>query len=555
MTHAPAARAHPAPLVLVGIDWGTTTLRSYAFDANGHIAAERSLAMGVMQLPPGGFAEAFDRACGDWLSRQPDLPVLACGMVGSAQGWHPAPYRDVPASLPALAAGLTPSRGRGSDRLHIVPGLRLAGPPPDMMRGEETQIVGALARLQPGNGEALWIGLPGSHCKWARVDDGAIRHFDTFMTGEVFAALRSATILGRTMAPGGLVDDDAFLRGVACARSPGGRGLLSDIFSARSLCLDAQLPQASAADYLSGLLIGHELAGLGPMPRQGRAPDRVVLVGGKDLCRRYALALRSMGAPEPQVLGDTAAEGLWAIAQAAGLVEAPGPSRGPSGAPAASAPSAPPLLSSSEALARALAECGLVAILRGLRPDEAVTVGLALHAAGMRVIEVPLNSPSPFESIAALRAALPPDCVVGAGTVLDPADCERVAESGGSLIVMPHADPAVIRRAKAGGLACAAGVATPTEAFAALAAGADLLKLFPADSLGPATLKAWRAVLPTGVPLVPVGGVTPDSVAAWVDAGAAACGLGSALYRPGDTPTAVRERARAFVQAWQHAHP
>ncbi|TCO79629.1 2-keto-3-deoxy-phosphogalactonate aldolase [Plasticicumulans lactativorans] len=193
----------------------------------------------------------------------------------------------------------------------------------------------------------------------------------------------------------------------------------------------------------------------------------------------------------------------------------------------------------------------LVAILRGLTPDEALPVGQALVDAGFRIIEVPLNSPDACESIRRLARAFGATVLIGAGTVLSVEAVAEVAAAGGRLIVMPHADPAVIRAARAAGLACAPGVATPTEAFAALAAGADALKLFPAEQLGPAVLKAWRAVLPAGVPCLPVGGITPDNMAPWLAAGANGFGLGSALYRPGQSPAEVGAQARAFADAWR----
>ncbi|AYM95369.1 2-dehydro-3-deoxy-6-phosphogalactonate aldolase [Acidovorax sp. 1608163] len=206
-------------------------------------------------------------------------------------------------------------------------------------------------------------------------------------------------------------------------------------------------------------------------------------------------------------------------------------------------------------LIQALQQCGLIAILRGVQPHEVVAIGHALYDAGFRTIEVPLNSPEPLASIRALRDALPADCLVGAGTVLTPQACADVAAAGGQVIVMPHSDPAVIRAAKAAGLACAPGVATLTEAFAALAAGADVLKLFPAEALAPAVLKAWRAVLRPPVALLPVGGITPDNLAPYAAAGASGFGLGSALYRPGDSAEQVARNAAAFVQAWRHAYP
>ena len=193
----------------------------------------------------------------------------------------------------------------------------------------------------------------------------------------------------------------------------------------------------------------------------------------------------------------------------------------------------------------------LVAILRGLVPDEAVATGRTIVEAGFRVLEVPLNSPRPFDSIGLLAGALGKGVLVGAGTVMTPAHVEAVAKAGGRLIVMPHADTTVIRAAKAAGLLCVPGVATPTEAFAALAAGADGLKLFPAEQFSPTVLKAWRAVLPREVPVLPVGGIAPDTMAPWLAAGAAGFGIGSALYAPDRALDDTTQRARAFAQAWQ----
>jgi 2-dehydro-3-deoxyphosphogalactonate aldolase len=205
-------------------------------------------------------------------------------------------------------------------------------------------------------------------------------------------------------------------------------------------------------------------------------------------------------------------------------------------------------------LQTAMAECGLIAILRGIKPTEAEAVGDALYKAGFRVIEVPLNSPEPLTSIRQLRQALPLDCIIGAGTVLDPAICPEIAKAGGEIVVMPHSDPNVIRAARSALMACCPGVATPTEAFAALAAGADVLKMFPAEQLGPAVVKAWRAVIPATVPLVPVGGITPARIAEYAQAGASGYGLGSALYKPGMSADDVAANARDFVAAWRDAY-
>jgi 2-dehydro-3-deoxyphosphogalactonate aldolase len=195
----------------------------------------------------------------------------------------------------------------------------------------------------------------------------------------------------------------------------------------------------------------------------------------------------------------------------------------------------------------------LVAILRGLTPVEAPAIGDVLFEAGLRVLEVPLNSPDPLASIAVLAARFGERALIGAGTVLQPSQVAQVAAAGGRLIVMPHADTGVLRAAKAAGLSCVPGVATPTEAFAALAAGADALKLFPAELLTPPVLKAMRAVLPRDLRLLPVGGITPSNLAPYVAAGASGFGLGSALYRPGAKAPEVGANARAFVSAWRAA--
>ena len=187
-----------------------------------------------------------------------------------------------------------------------------------------------------------------------------------------------------------------------------------------------------------------------------------------------------------------------------------------------------------------------------MTPAEADAVGAALYEAGIRLIEVPLNSPDPFDSIARLRRALPDDALVGAGTVLQSAQIESLLSAGGELVVMPHADLALIRAAKAARLLCMPGVATPTEAFAALAAGADALKLFPAELLTPPVIKALRAVLPRSTRLLPVGGITPENMAGYVSAGADGFGLGSALYGAGRAADDVGRRAQHFVAAWRN---
>ncbi len=196
----------------------------------------------------------------------------------------------------------------------------------------------------------------------------------------------------------------------------------------------------------------------------------------------------------------------------------------------------------------------LVAILRGLTPQEAPAIGAALADAGFHLLEVPLNSPQPLHSIELLARQLGDRCLVGAGTVLTTGQVQDVTNAGGRLLVMPHADVEVIASAHALGMRCTPGVATPTEAFAALRAGADALKLFPAEQLPPPVLKAWSSVLPAGTALLPVGGITPERMAAYRSAGAAGFGIGSALYAPGTPAAEVARRARAFIDAWHQAN-
>ncbi|MDR7382483.1 2-dehydro-3-deoxy-6-phosphogalactonate aldolase [Promicromonospora iranensis] len=193
---------------------------------------------------------------------------------------------------------------------------------------------------------------------------------------------------------------------------------------------------------------------------------------------------------------------------------------------------------------------GLVAILRGVTPDEAVAVAEAVLDAGFDAVEVPYNSPDPLESIRRIRAAGPPDRRVGAGTVLTPDDVRRAADAGASLIVSPHTRADVVAETVRLGLASYPGAATPTEAFAALDAGARAVKLFPSTTIGIDGMRAWASVLPPGTELVPVGGVDATNLAAWAAAGASGAGVGTSLYRPGDAPETVGVRAAELVRIW-----
>ncbi|HUC17222.1 MAG TPA: 2-dehydro-3-deoxy-6-phosphogalactonate aldolase [Acetobacteraceae bacterium] len=198
-----------------------------------------------------------------------------------------------------------------------------------------------------------------------------------------------------------------------------------------------------------------------------------------------------------------------------------------------------------------LAKCPLIAILRGVRPDEVEAVAEALAGQGIAIVEVPLNSPDPVTSICRLAARFGTRLLIGAGTVMTADEVAKVAAAGGRLIVTPHAAGDVVRAAKARGMLACPGIFTPTEAFAMLAAGADALKLFPAEAASPAVLRAMRAVLPAGTALLPVGGIDAGSTRPWREAGAAGFGIGSAIYKPGDDAARVGEKAAALLAALQ----
>jgi 2-dehydro-3-deoxyphosphogalactonate aldolase len=204
-------------------------------------------------------------------------------------------------------------------------------------------------------------------------------------------------------------------------------------------------------------------------------------------------------------------------------------------------------------LSDALEICGLIGILRDIRPEEALEIAAVLYEAGFRVLEVPLNSPDPLVSLERMKSFLPRDCVVGAGTVFRSSQVEEVRRAGGELIVMPHCDRAVIEAAHAAHLEVIPGVATPTEAFAAYGAGATTLKVFPAIEIGQAALNAWLSVLPSNVSLIPVGGITPKNLGSFSNKRFVGFGLGSALYTPHLTSNEVKQRGRDFISAWSTA--
>lgn len=285
---------------MICIDWGTSSFRAFRLAEDGSVRARRRTDDGILQVASGAFPDVLVARVGDWL-REGEDRLLLCGMVGSRQGWREAPYVDTPAGLGELARALTPVSVGGA-RGYIVPGLIARGPSdvPEIMRGEETQIMGVLASV----GETALACLPGTHAKWARIAGGRIVDFSTAMTGEVFAVLRQHTILGRLMT-GEADDAAAFAAGLARSGEPG--GLLHHIFGARTRVIAGDLAEAAAASYLSGILIGHDVREA--LAWHGREGE-VHLIGEPALCARYGLALSHCGATHRTAPAEAARLGL-----------------------------------------------------------------------------------------------------------------------------------------------------------------------------------------------------------------------------------------------------
>lgn len=295
---------------LIAMDWGSTRLRAFLLGTGGEVLATRQSNDGASTLSGAdAFAAALAALVGDWREQWPALKLLACGMVGSQHGWREAAYVACPADAAALA-----SRALQLDAsVSIVPGLVDSAAQPDVMRGEETQIVGALS-LHPELAAEACLVLPGTHSKWARVREGRVTGFATHMTGELFALLRQHSVLARLMPADGASPSrpEAFLQGVDAAREDGGLG--HHLFAVRTLGLFKQLASEQLPDYLSGLLIGHEIAS-----ELNNATQQLALIGDPALCTRYAQALGRFGQPAPLLLDNTAPAGLWRLAQTMNL--------------------------------------------------------------------------------------------------------------------------------------------------------------------------------------------------------------------------------------------
>jgi 2-dehydro-3-deoxygalactonokinase len=316
---------HPRPRLLA-VDWGTSSLRAHLLDDRSRVLESRSRPWGIQHLPEGGFPAALAGVAGDWLDRWPGLPAIAAGMVGSRNGWREVPYVDCPADAATIASGLVACETVHGP-LHLVPGLIERRGLPDVMRGEETQVLGGITTT-PALALDSRIVLPGTHSKWVAVRDGRIAGFSSFMTGELFAVLRDHSILGRPARDAGEPVDAAaaaaaFRRGLEVARDSGPAGVAARLFTARSLFLAGDLPAAATLDYLSGLLIGEELrSGLAAHSREALAAGgpQIALCGDPALCGRYRDAFAIFGLTDVQLCGDTSPAGLWQVATAAGLV-------------------------------------------------------------------------------------------------------------------------------------------------------------------------------------------------------------------------------------------
>jgi 2-dehydro-3-deoxygalactonokinase len=287
---------------LVAVDWGTSSLRAARIAANGSVLEERAAPRGILTVPAGGFAGVLQDTCGDWL-RHPNTLCLISGMAGSRQGWQEAPYCACPAGFGELASSVCWIEPR---RIALVPGLSCeADGVPDVMRGEEVQVFGAMDLLGQRDGTFV---LPGTHSKWVRVVDARVQSFATFMSGEFYGLLRQHSILARTMPPeDGELDEDAFVRGVQQAQAS--ENLLHAAFSARTLSLFERLPATGLPSYLSGLVIGEELRG------RGSALGDLTLVGSPTLTRRYEIALAALGCRTRSLGAQATWRGLWALAR------------------------------------------------------------------------------------------------------------------------------------------------------------------------------------------------------------------------------------------------
>ncbi len=416
----------------IAIDWGSTNLRAWLYQGD-HCLESRQSEAGVTRLNEKSPAAVLAEVTADW--REENTPVVMAGMVGSNVGWKVAPYLSVPVRFSSIGEQLT-SVG---DNIWIIPGLCVSHDDNhNVMRGEETQLIGARA-LAPSS---LYV-MPGTHCKWVQADSQQINDFRTVMTGELHHLLLNHSLIGAGLPPQEN-SADAFAAGLE--RGLNAPAILPQLFEVRASHVLGTLPREQVSEFLSGLLIGAEVASMRDYVTHQHA---ITLVAGTSLTARYQQAFQAMGCDVAVVAGDKA--------------------------------------------------------------------------------------------------------LIGAGTVLKPEQVDVLARMGCQLIVTPNIHSEVIRRAVGYGMTVCPGCATATEAFTALDAGAQALKIFPSSAFGPQYIKALKAVLPPDIAVFAVGGVTPENLAQWIDAGCAGAGLGSDLYRAGQSVERTAQQAAAFVKAYREA--
>lgn len=303
--------------VLIGLDWGTTSLRAHLIGPEGVLLDTISSADGILSPEGKDFKKTFERIVGPWLSIDPTLPVIASGMITSRNGWLETPYLPLPAGPAEFAAALTCFDVNDTQQIYFVTGAsyeNILGTP-DIMRGEETQIIGCMQQDNPTPEVYL---LPGTHSKWASSQSGEIKNFMSYMTGEIFALLKNHSILGTLVTPNKNPLSDGFLKGVK-NRFQSDTSLLHQVFSTRTLALFDQLPSDEISDFLSGLLIGEEVKSA-KLNFDIEVTQTVQIIGRDDLAQRYSLALNMAGISNTIAFENAAATGLYKIAKKAGII-------------------------------------------------------------------------------------------------------------------------------------------------------------------------------------------------------------------------------------------